>query len=94
MTDNPADDANVRGDPFKTLIVARLSYDANESDLEKEFGRFGPIERVSATHPSCSHFTLLHSTIVLSCLVLSGKESSANLASDSHHQRHACTRAT
>lgn len=44
--DNPAEDANVRGDPFKTLIVARLSYDANESDLEKEFGRFGPIERV------------------------------------------------
>lgn len=49
-TDNPSDDANVRGDPFKTLIVARLSYDANESDLEKEFGRFGPIERVSYTH--------------------------------------------
>lgn len=48
ITDNPSEDANVRGDPFKTLIVARLSYDANESDLEKEFGRFGPIERVSS----------------------------------------------
>jgi U1 small nuclear ribonucleoprotein len=28
------------------LIVARLSYDATEKDLESEFGRFGPIERV------------------------------------------------
>jgi U1 small nuclear ribonucleoprotein 70kDa len=45
-TDNPDQDPNIRGDAFKTLIVARLSYDANESDLEREFGRFGPIERV------------------------------------------------
>lgn len=44
--DNPDQDQNIRGDAFKTLIVARLSYDANESDLEREFGRFGPIERV------------------------------------------------
>ncbi|XXH04450.1 mRNA turnover and ribosome assembly protein [Hypoxylon texense] len=42
----PNEDPNIRGDPFKTLIVARLSYDANEHDLEKEFGRFGPIERI------------------------------------------------
>lgn len=28
------------------MFVARLSYDAKESDLEKEFGRYGPIERV------------------------------------------------
>ncbi|KAI1318658.1 RNA-binding domain-containing protein [Xylariaceae sp. FL0255] len=42
----PADDPNIRGDPFKTLIVARLSYEANEGDLEKEFCRFGPIERI------------------------------------------------
>lgn len=26
--------------------MARLSYDVKESDLEREFGRFGPIERV------------------------------------------------
>ncbi|KAI0023151.1 U1 small nuclear ribonucleoprotein of 70kDa MW N terminal-domain-containing protein [Xylariomycetidae sp. FL0641] len=51
----PSEDPNVRGDPFKTLIVARLSYDANEHDLEKEFGRFGPIERIrliTDTHAS------------------------------------------
>ena len=28
------------------MIVARLSYEADERDLEREFGRFGPIERV------------------------------------------------
>ena len=40
------DDSNIRGDAFKTLFVARLSYDTTEKDLEREFGRFGPIERV------------------------------------------------
>ena len=44
--DKPGDDPQVRGDAFKTLFVARLSYDTNEKDLEREFGRFGPIERV------------------------------------------------
>ncbi|KAH6680567.1 U1 small nuclear ribonucleoprotein of 70kDa MW N terminal-domain-containing protein [Halenospora varia] len=42
----PQEDQNIRGDAFKTLIVARLSYDATEQDLESEFGRFGPIERI------------------------------------------------
>ncbi|KAF4620095.1 hypothetical protein G7Y89_g14727 [Cudoniella acicularis] len=41
----PQEDPNIRGDAFKTLIVARLSYDATDQDLESEFGRFGPIER-------------------------------------------------
>ncbi len=44
----PGDDPNVRGDAFKTLFVARLSYDTTEKDLEREFGRFGPIERVNS----------------------------------------------
>lgn len=46
--DKPQEDPNIRGDAFKTLIVARVSYDATEQDLEAEFGRFGPIERVSS----------------------------------------------
>ena len=46
FADKPQDDPSIRGDAFKTLIVARLSYDATEQDLESEFGRFGPIERV------------------------------------------------
>lgn len=48
--DTPSEDPNIRGDPFKTLVVARLSYDADERDLEREFGRFGPIERVRISH--------------------------------------------
>ncbi|KAH2309211.1 hypothetical protein KXW18_002408 [Aspergillus fumigatus] len=43
---DPSNDPQARGDPFKTLFVARLSYDVKESDLEREFGRFGPIERI------------------------------------------------
>jgi RNA recognition motif-containing protein len=43
---DPQNDPHARGDPYKVLFVARLSYDVKESDLEREFGRFGPIERV------------------------------------------------
>ena len=42
----PDRDPQIRGDAIKTLFIARLAYDAKETDLEKEFGRFGPIERV------------------------------------------------
>lgn len=42
----PDDDPKIEGDALKTLIVARLSYDTEKRDLEREFGRFGAIERV------------------------------------------------
>jgi RNA recognition motif-containing protein len=42
----PHDDPNVIGDPLKTLFVSRLSYNTEVKDLEREFGRFGAIERV------------------------------------------------
>ncbi|KAK3357133.1 U1 small nuclear ribonucleoprotein of 70kDa MW N terminal-domain-containing protein [Lasiosphaeria hispida] len=45
-TYKPDEDPNIRGDAFKTLIVARLDYKADEHDLEREFGRYGPIERI------------------------------------------------
>lgn len=51
----PSEDPNIRGDPFKTLVVARLSYDATESDLEREFGRFGPIERIRIITDTHAH---------------------------------------
>lgn len=52
----PEEDPQIRGDAFKTLFVGRLSYEAKESDLEREFGRFGPIERVwSCNFPNCFH---------------------------------------
>jgi len=59
------EDSNVRGDAFKTLFVARLSYDTTEKDLEREFGRFGPIERVS--HTCC--LMLVFSRVVRDSLV-------------------------
>ncbi|KAL9587443.1 MAG: hypothetical protein Q9212_000259 [Teloschistes hypoglaucus] len=40
------EDPQVRGDAFKTLFVSRLSYEATEKDLEREFGKFGAIERI------------------------------------------------
>ena len=49
--DDPNNDPQVRGDPYRTLFVSRLSYDVKESDLEREFGRFGPIERVRFPTP-------------------------------------------
>ncbi|KAF6839745.1 U1 small nuclear ribonucleoprotein [Colletotrichum plurivorum] len=51
----PHEDPNIRGDAFKTLIVARLSYEANEQDLEREFGRFGPIERIRIIADTHAH---------------------------------------
>lgn len=56
LTDTPKNDPMARGDAFKTLFVSRLSYDCEEKDLEKEFGRFGSIERVCASLIT----TLLH----------------------------------
>lgn len=44
--DDPEHDPAVKGDPYKTLFVSRLSYEVKDTDLEREFGRFGPIERV------------------------------------------------
>jgi U1 small nuclear ribonucleoprotein len=42
----PAGDQQARGDPYHTLFVSRLSYETTEHDLEKEFSKFGPVERV------------------------------------------------
>jgi RNA recognition motif-containing protein len=51
-TDRPKDDPKIDGDPLKTLFLARLSYDVTEKDLEQEFSRYGPIEKVHNTHMS------------------------------------------
>ncbi|KAF2678604.1 RNA-binding domain-containing protein [Lentithecium fluviatile CBS 122367] len=42
----PSEDPKVQGDAFKTLFVARLAYGVTEEELEAEFGRYGPIERI------------------------------------------------
>ncbi len=42
----PDEDPKIKGEALKTLFIGRLSYDVKENDLEREFGRFGPIERI------------------------------------------------
>ncbi|KAF1346156.1 U1 small nuclear ribonucleo protein of 70kDa MW N terminal-domain-containing protein [Delphinella strobiligena] len=39
----PNEDPKVQSDPLKTLFVGRLSYTTDKRDLEREFGRYGPI---------------------------------------------------
>eukprot|EP01090_Pellita_catalonica_P016878 TRINITY_DN4977_c0_g1_i2.p2 TRINITY_DN4977_c0_g1~~TRINITY_DN4977_c0_g1_i2.p2 ORF type:complete len:244 (-),score=47.74 TRINITY_DN4977_c0_g1_i2:1176-1811(-) len=36
---------DAKGDPIKTLFVARIEYDVTERQLKHEFERFGPIKR-------------------------------------------------
>merc|ERR1712066_947851 len=43
---DPHKDSNAVGDPFKTLFVARISYDTTEKKLKREFEVFGSIKRV------------------------------------------------
>ncbi|KAF9517005.1 hypothetical protein BS47DRAFT_1326935 [Hydnum rufescens UP504] len=40
----PNENKDVRGDPYKTLFISRLSKNATESDLRKEFEMYGAIE--------------------------------------------------
>lgn len=51
---SPDKDLHIRGDPYKTLFVARLSYEVTESDLENEYSRYGPIERIRIVKDSNS----------------------------------------
>ncbi|GAB7347117.1 hypothetical protein MBLNU459_g3242t2 [Dothideomycetes sp. NU459] len=50
----PKEDPNIVGDPLKTLFVGRLSYNADEKDLEREFSRYGPIDRVRLVRDTVS----------------------------------------
>ncbi|XP_021718463.1 U1 small nuclear ribonucleoprotein 70 kDa-like [Chenopodium quinoa] len=43
---DPQSDPNATEDPYKTLFVARLSYETSESRLKREFETYGPIKRV------------------------------------------------
>uniref|UniRef100_A0A8C4NDE9 U1 small nuclear ribonucleoprotein 70 kDa n=1 Tax=Eptatretus burgeri TaxID=7764 RepID=A0A8C4NDE9_EPTBU len=73
---DPPTDANVQGDAFKTLFVARINYDTSESKLRREFEVYGPIRRISLIHNRKSgkprgyafieyeHERDMHSTIV------------------------------
>ncbi|KAI9628177.1 hypothetical protein KEM48_011758 [Puccinia striiformis f. sp. tritici PST-130] len=46
-TDDPKEDPNATGDPYRTLFISRLSFEATESDLKREFDMYGPIEKLA-----------------------------------------------
>lgn len=43
---DPSKDEKLESDAFKTLFVGRLSYDATESKMRREFEEFGPVKSV------------------------------------------------
>ena len=63
----------LQGDPFKTLFVGRISYDATEKKLRREFEEYGPVksirlvnEKRSGAHPA---FEVTSSTDSQNCRV-------------------------
>ncbi|KAF9620107.1 hypothetical protein IFM89_010757 [Coptis chinensis] len=47
---DPSNDPNISGDPYKTLFVARLSYETTESKIKREFEQYGPIKKVGSRY--------------------------------------------
>lgn len=43
---DPTTDPSIDGDPYKTLFVARISYESTEQKLKREFEAYGPIKKV------------------------------------------------
>jgi len=43
---NPHEDAKAESDPFRTLFVARINYDTNQSKLKREFEEYGRIRTI------------------------------------------------
>jgi U1 small nuclear ribonucleoprotein len=46
----PSEDPTITADPFRTLFIARLSFDTVKDDLIREFERFGPVDRVKIVY--------------------------------------------
>ncbi|GAU39998.1 hypothetical protein TSUD_211190, partial [Trifolium subterraneum] len=58
---DPHTDPNISGDPYKTLFVARLSYETTESRIKREFESYGAIKRVGSLGVfSCKFNILIH----------------------------------
>lgn len=64
---DPTNDPNISGDPYKTLFVAKLSYETSESKLKREFESYGPIKRVGTSENPCAG---LVRTIFVSLLLI------------------------
>ncbi|CAM9203335.1 unnamed protein product [Ectocarpus sp. 4 AP-2014] len=43
---NPKDDPKAKGDAYKTLFIAKISYDTTEKKLRREFEQFGRIQSI------------------------------------------------
>eukprot|EP00897_Mesotaenium_endlicherianum_P000259 jgi/Mesen1/10233/ME000774S09578 len=43
---DPNNDPNIEGDPYKTLFVARVSYETTETKVKREFEAYGPIKKI------------------------------------------------
>lgn len=43
---DPNEDPNASGDPYKTLFISKLSKEATEEDLRREFAMYGHIEKL------------------------------------------------
>ncbi|KAK6128439.1 hypothetical protein DH2020_037807 [Rehmannia glutinosa] len=52
---DPNNDPNISGDPYKTLFVARLNYETTESRVKREFEAYGPIKRSDLLVHECFH---------------------------------------
>ena len=50
----------LQGDPFKTLFVGRISFDATEKKLRREFEEYGPVKSIRLVHEKRSGDGLLH----------------------------------
>ncbi|KHN00550.1 U1 small nuclear ribonucleoprotein 70 kDa [Glycine soja] len=48
---DPHNDPNVSGDPYKTLFIARLSYESTDSRMKREFESYGAIKRTLTNKP-------------------------------------------
>ncbi|KAJ6997187.1 U1 small nuclear ribonucleoprotein 70 kDa-like [Populus alba x Populus x berolinensis] len=47
---DPNNDPKLSGDPYKTLFVARLSYETTESKIKRELESYGPIKQRLSKH--------------------------------------------
>lgn len=43
---DPQKDSKVKGDPYKTLFISRLSFETTEQKLKRDFEAYGPVKRM------------------------------------------------
>lgn len=49
---NPHKEPKLQGDPYKTLFVARISFDVSDKILRRYFEEYGPIKQIKMVHES------------------------------------------